>query len=156
MKLEGIREALVNYLNQPTVKLAVLALVLVYVVVWLRIFRRAGLPRAFGVLMLVPPLTFVLPLYMAFTRWPVERPPIRTAKVDPRAKVRAAAQHAVRTALRKERQEQERAAERPRSILLELADDAAPQPVQRVESVYGGRDYIPLRLKPQPDTLPPS
>ena len=134
MKLDGIREELVAQLNQPAFQGVLIGCALVYVIVWLKIFRRAGLPPLLGVLMLVPPLTFILPVYMAFTRWPVERPIVRS-----RQRARAMAQRVVRQARINP------IVQRPKTVGLELT--AAEMPAS-IENAYGGRDYVPLRLKP--------
>ena len=43
------------------------------VIAFWRICSKAGLPSALGLLMLVPIVNFILPLYVAFAEWPALR-----------------------------------------------------------------------------------
>jgi hypothetical protein len=72
---DDVRSALVALLSQP---FAVAILVIVAglnAALWLLVFERAGFPGALATLLLVPPLTFLLPLYVALARWPSEARP---------------------------------------------------------------------------------
>lgn len=62
----------------------VMLMVLVYVIVlivslgltvliWCRLFGRAGFHWAFGFLMIVPIANIVMPFYLAFAEWPILR-----------------------------------------------------------------------------------
>lgn len=46
---------------------------LVFALVWCRIFKKAGHNAAMGLLMLVPAVNLVMMLVLAFSTWPVER-----------------------------------------------------------------------------------
>jgi len=41
--------------------------------IWCRLFSRAGFHWAMGLLMLVPIANIIMPLYLAFAEWPVLR-----------------------------------------------------------------------------------
>jgi len=45
----------------------------VLAVVWARIFRRMGWSPWYGVLMVIPLSIFILPLVLAFQKWPIEQ-----------------------------------------------------------------------------------
>ncbi len=53
------------------VSLLALALNILYVVAFCKIFSKAGYHWAMGLLMLVPIANFVMPLVLAFGQWPV-------------------------------------------------------------------------------------
>lgn len=53
------------------VGLLALALNILYVVAFCKIFSKAGYHWAMGLLMLVPIANFVMPLVLAFGQWPV-------------------------------------------------------------------------------------
>jgi hypothetical protein len=50
-----------------------LLLVCLVAVIFMRICAKAGYPAALGLLFLVPLVNFVMLLYLAFARWPIER-----------------------------------------------------------------------------------
>lgn len=80
MPFEDIRAALVALLSQPIMVASVVLLAGVHAAIWLLVFERVGFPPVLASLLLVPPLTFLLPLYVALVRWPSQRPvrfPIR-------------------------------------------------------------------------------
>ena len=109
-----------------------------YAVLWLRIFRRTGLSPVLGALMVVPPLTLLLPFYMAFARWPLERPMLRT-KVR-KAPIQTVARRAIQRELNREK---------PTLTVPGFHHPAAPEPEPegKPPSVYAGRDYVPMRLR---------
>lgn len=47
---------------------------ILYVVAFCRIFQKAGYNWALGLLMLVPVVSCIVPLYLGFARWPIEKP----------------------------------------------------------------------------------
>jgi hypothetical protein len=55
------------------VVLIVLGIVALVVAAWCMIFKRAGYPWAMGLLSVVPIANFVIVLFLAFSKWPVER-----------------------------------------------------------------------------------
>jgi len=55
------------------VLLIVLGIVALVVAAWCMIFKRAGYPWAMGLLSIVPVANFVIVLFLAFAKWPVER-----------------------------------------------------------------------------------
>lgn len=53
-----------------------LLLIVVWValaVVWAQVFRRMGWSPWYGLLMAIPLSIFILPLVLAFNKWPIER-----------------------------------------------------------------------------------
>ena len=44
-----------------------------YVVAFCKIFGKAGYNWALGLLMLIPIVSFFVPLYLAFAKWPIEK-----------------------------------------------------------------------------------
>ena len=70
---EKLRGAMNWLLLDATGRLVGLALVLVYVLAWWRVFARAGFPGALAWLMLVPPIALGLWLFLAFAPWPSRR-----------------------------------------------------------------------------------
>lgn len=50
-----------------------LALHIVYVIAFCKIFAKAGYSWALGLLMLVPIVNFVMPLVLGFGSWPIEK-----------------------------------------------------------------------------------
>lgn len=73
MPFDDLRAALFALLSQPVVVAAVVLLTGVHAAIWLLVFERVGFPPVLASLMLVPPLTFLLPLYVALARWPSQR-----------------------------------------------------------------------------------
>lgn len=47
--------------------------VVLAVVIWWKIFSKAGWSGALGLLMLVPIVNFIMALYVAFATWPIQR-----------------------------------------------------------------------------------
>jgi len=50
-----------------------IALQILYVVAFCKIFGKAGYNRALGLLMLVPVANIIMPLYLGFSKWPIEK-----------------------------------------------------------------------------------
>ena len=76
--LQSARE----YLSTST-GLAVAGIVVgIYVFAWCRVFAKAGYPSAWGLSMTLPPLWLVMPLVLAFGRWPVLREARELRKVQ--------------------------------------------------------------------------
>ncbi len=50
-----------------------LAMLILHVVVFCKIYARAGYPWAMGFLMLIPIVNFILMLILAFSEWPIQR-----------------------------------------------------------------------------------
>jgi len=46
---------------------------ILYVIAFCRIFGKAGYNWALGLLTLVPIVSFFVPLYLAFAKWPIEK-----------------------------------------------------------------------------------
>jgi hypothetical protein len=58
---------------RPSIAVPVLILLIgVNAASWMVVLDRVGITRTLAWLMLVPPLTFLLPAYVAFARWPNE------------------------------------------------------------------------------------
>jgi len=132
MKQESFFAQVEVLFREPTFQ--VLTLVCgVYGLLWLRILRRTGLSPILGVLMLVPPLTLLLPFYMAFKRWPVERPVMRT-------KIRKVPVQSIRRYALPEQSHTE-------PMPLTVPRYMPVRPTQATE-VYAGRDFVPPRLRP--------
>lgn len=129
MKREDFLAQVIALVHGPLFPVLVLATIL-YGALWLRVFRRAGLPPVLGALMFVPPLTFLQPLYIAFARWPVERPVI----MQNRRRV------AIRTVPKGTLQERLK----PRSLVVPELDSSNVSPT---DEIYAGREFIPLRLR---------
>lgn len=51
----------------------VLVSVVLTIVIWWKIFSKAGWSGALGLLMLVPIVNFIMALYVAFATWPIQR-----------------------------------------------------------------------------------
>ena len=49
------------------------AMLVLYVVIWWKIFSKAGYSGAMGLLMLLPIVNFIMPLVLAFGQWPIHR-----------------------------------------------------------------------------------
>jgi len=47
--------------------------VVLTIVIWWKIFSKAGWSGALGLLMLVPIVNFIMALYVAFATWPIQR-----------------------------------------------------------------------------------
>ena len=73
MPTDDIRSALVALLSQPVAVASVILLAGVNAAIWLLVFERVGFPPALASLLLLPPLTLLVPLYFALTRWPSQR-----------------------------------------------------------------------------------
>ena len=71
--IEEIRAALVTLLSQPVAVASVVVLAGIHAAIWFLVFERVGFPPVLASLMIVPPLTFLLPLYVALARWPSQR-----------------------------------------------------------------------------------
>lgn len=54
----------------PAVLLSIVAAILPVIAFW-KICEKAGFPGALGLLMMVPIANFILPLYVAFAKWPI-------------------------------------------------------------------------------------
>jgi len=50
-----------------------IAIQILYVVAFCRIFGKAGYNWALGLLMLVPLASIIIPLYLGFAKWPTEK-----------------------------------------------------------------------------------
>jgi len=55
------------------VLLVALLMLVLTVIIWWKIFSKAGYPGAMGLLMLVPLVNFIMLLVLAFGRWPIHR-----------------------------------------------------------------------------------
>jgi hypothetical protein len=73
MFFEDTRAALFTLLNQPVAVAAAILLAGMNAAIWLLVFQRVGFPTVLASLMIVPPFTFVLPLYFALSQWPSQR-----------------------------------------------------------------------------------
>jgi hypothetical protein len=73
MPTEPILAALVALLSQPIAVASMIVVAGIHAAIWLLVFERVGFPPALASLMLLPPLTFLLPLYVALARWPSQR-----------------------------------------------------------------------------------
>jgi hypothetical protein len=73
MPIDDVRPALVTLLSQPVAVASVIVLAGINAAIWLLVLERAGFPPVLAWLLLVPPLTLLLPLYVALARWPGER-----------------------------------------------------------------------------------
>lgn len=84
MPFDGLRTLLVALMSQPIVVAALVLLFGIHAAIWQRILERVGLPPSLASLLLVPPLTLLLPLYVAVAHWPgqrVTRFPVRRRNV---------------------------------------------------------------------------
>jgi hypothetical protein len=50
-----------------------LAMFILHVVVFCKIYSRAGYPWAMGFLMLIPIVNFIMMLILAFSEWPIQK-----------------------------------------------------------------------------------
>ena len=73
MPFDEIRAALATLLSQPIAVASMVLLAGVHAAIWLLVFKRVGVPPVLASLLLVPPLTLLLPLYVALSRWPSQR-----------------------------------------------------------------------------------
>lgn len=73
MPFDDLRATLFSLLSQPVVVASVVLLTGVHAAIWLLMFERVGFPTVLASLLLVPPFTFLLPLYVALARWPSQR-----------------------------------------------------------------------------------
>ncbi len=69
-ELEAWRARLAAWLEDPLTLLTAGALVLFYLVVWWRIFARAGFSGFLTFFMLLPPVAILMPIFLAFAPWP--------------------------------------------------------------------------------------
>lgn len=53
-----------------------------FIIVWVKIFGKAGYPTWYGFLMLVPILNLVMILILAFGEWPIEKESARMIRSD--------------------------------------------------------------------------
>jgi hypothetical protein len=44
-----------------------------FIVIWWRIFSKAGHPGALGITMMIPVVSFFVLLWFAFSEWPIEK-----------------------------------------------------------------------------------
>lgn len=73
MPIDDIRPALVALLSQPIAVASMIFLAGINAAIWLLLLERVGFPPGLAWLLLVPPLTLLLPLYVALARWPGQR-----------------------------------------------------------------------------------
>src|SRR5262245_59577952 len=73
MHFEEILSALRALVSPQPVVATIILMVGIHAASWMVVFDRIGYPRRRVWLLLVPPLTFLLPLYVVFARWPKER-----------------------------------------------------------------------------------
>lgn len=55
------------------IALAILISTMITLLIWCKLCSKAGYSWALGLLMLVPVANIVLPFYLAFADWPVQR-----------------------------------------------------------------------------------
>lgn len=67
---DDVRAPLFALLGQPIVIVALVLLAGIHAAIWLVVLERTGLPPLLATLMLVPPLTLLVPLCVALARWP--------------------------------------------------------------------------------------
>lgn len=53
--------------------LFLIGLIILFVIVWLRIFRKAGFGSWTGLLMFLPIVNIIMLLILAFKEWPIEK-----------------------------------------------------------------------------------
>lgn len=70
---ERWREALDWLVGTTTGRLSLVALALLYLLVWWRILSRAGFPGALALLMFMPVVNVGLWMFLAFAPWPARR-----------------------------------------------------------------------------------
>jgi hypothetical protein len=73
MYFEETRVALQALFSQPFVVASVILLAGIHAASWMVVFERIGYPAGRTWLLFVPPVAFLLPLYVVFARWPEER-----------------------------------------------------------------------------------
>jgi len=49
----------------------ILAFLVLTIIIWCQIFKKAGYHPAMGLLMLLPPVNIVMLFVLAFSRWPI-------------------------------------------------------------------------------------
>ena len=89
MFFEETRVTLLALLNQPIAVASAVVLMGLHAALWLLVFERVGFPTVLASLLLVPPLTFLLPLHVVLARLPnqrVTRFPSRTRRVATRSR----------------------------------------------------------------------
>jgi len=85
---DAFRAALSALSNEPLAIASIVLLVGINASLWLLVFERVGFPTSLATLLLVPPFTFLLPLYVVLARWPSppsRRFPIRRRTVRARS-----------------------------------------------------------------------
>ncbi len=70
---ESLQQDILAFFQTPTGFAAIGMAGLLYSFVWCRVFAKAGFHSGMGLLMVIPPLMFVMPFWLAFVPWPVER-----------------------------------------------------------------------------------
>ena len=83
MPIDEIRAALFAFMSQPLAVATVIFLAGIHAAVWLVVFERVGFPTVLAALMLVPPFTFIMPFFLALSRWPAARE--RTVRIRARS-----------------------------------------------------------------------
>lgn len=77
MLSDEVRAPLVALLSQPIAVASVIFLAGIHAAIWLLVFERVGFPPVLAALLLVPPFTFLMPLFLALARWPAREEPVR-------------------------------------------------------------------------------
>lgn len=77
MPFDEIGAGLVALLSQPILVASVIFLAGIHAAIWLLVFERVGFPPVLASLLLVPPFTFLMPLFLALARWPAREEPAR-------------------------------------------------------------------------------
>lgn len=73
MPFDEMRAPLVTLLCQPIAVASLVVLAGIHAAIWLLVFERVGFPPVLASLTIFPPLTFLLPLYVALARWPSQK-----------------------------------------------------------------------------------
>ncbi|MBK7644402.1 MAG: hypothetical protein IPJ19_15400 [Planctomycetes bacterium] len=69
----SVQDALVNAAHDPFWQIVAGVTTLVFVLASLRLCSKAGYHALFGLLLLVPVVNVFVFLFLAFSRWPIER-----------------------------------------------------------------------------------
>ncbi|NOT31021.1 MAG: hypothetical protein HOP15_11285 [Planctomycetes bacterium] len=77
MPFDEVRAPLVALLSQPIAVASVIFLAGIHAAIWLLVFERVGFPPVLAALLLVPPFTFLMPVFLALARWPAREEPVR-------------------------------------------------------------------------------
>lgn len=88
---DALRAALRALSSEPIAIASIVLLVGINASLWLLVFERVGFPTSLATLLLLPPFTFLLPLYVVLARWPSPPPtrfPIRRRTVRARSRQR--------------------------------------------------------------------